>query len=132
MNVSLLTNEQKAKLEELVKRSHVGSKKYICSTCKKVINSLGGIQYHIKHRHILKKLKNETMWVSQRVNEGKRMKNEGGMIKFEWHCHVCKDVVYSSHQSLRAHLKKHYGKLFNVENDKEFTELLLTSLGTSS
>jgi hypothetical protein len=69
------------------------------------------------------------MWVSQRVQEGRREKNEGGVIKFEWMCHMCTDIIYSSHQAFRAHMKLHYNKLFNGEGDKELIDMLIEEMG---
>lgn len=99
MNESSLNDKQVAILRNLIKKSRVSDGKYICSVCCSTLNSKTAINYHIKNRHLLKELKNETMWISKKVKEGKRQINGvDGIIKFEWHCEMCENYVYPSHQ----------------------------------
>lgn len=116
-------------LDNLVKESKVSHNKFKCSTCSKILNSRAAIVYHVRKVHILKKTTNENMWVSNQVKTGKREKHEGASVKYEWHCSMCENKIYPSHQGLRAHMKSHYAKLFNSDNDKDFIDMLSSSLG---
>lgn len=126
---SSLTDQQKEKLEDMIKRSKISHVKFKCPECNTILNSLHAIKYHVKNRHILKALTNETMWVSQRVREGKQEIREGAVVNIKWHCHMCKNISYKSHQAFRAHMKLHYAKLFKSENGEDFIDLVSSSLG---
>lgn len=118
-------------LHDIINKSKVGGDQYKCSVCNQILKSRAAIIYHVKHRHILKELSNETMWVSQRVKEGRQEKSEGGVVTFEWRCHMCENIVYPSHQGLRAHIKSHYSKLFKIDgdNNQEFIDMITSSMG---
>lgn len=132
-NHSSLNQEQIEKLETLIKQSRQvgGDVKYKCYLCLAELSSRSAITYHIKNRHILKELTNETMWVSQKVKEGARQTSAEGVIKFEWSCTMCENVTYPSHQGLRGHMKSHYKKLFKNDDSQQFIDMLVTSMGIS-
>lgn len=124
-----LSEEQVDQLKDLVKKSSLEGGKFQCFLCVQQLHSRSAINYHIKHRHILKELKEETKWVSQRVKEGKQAVNEGGIIKIEWHCSMC-EKKYPSHQGMRAHVKTHYSENSNMkEPDQDTIGMIVSSLG---
>lgn len=94
---------------------------YYCSICLKLLKSHLAITYHYIHRHYLKNLSQQKVWISNQIQLGKEfIVTEDGVRKAQFKCVECAKI-FRFQSALRYHLETHLINDFN-DDDGEVSE----------